>query len=341
MAPIKINYFLSIPILIFIIAAVLVIVFVPGQEKSPVIPQQLESLVTSKVHFDLSGTDARYGDNIAYDNYTETVFDVYIPKSDNPVPVVIFFHSGALFGGNRKDVQEGVLAETVSTLLKGGVAVVSADYRMYGTTGNPLPISLQIEDCRNLIQYLLDSAKLLGINPDRVALSGEGFGGGIALWFAVQQGAESMSADSLLAAASRNGPASFDPEVWTAMDRMFSGIADPDSYIRTLAPESMLDIFKTKDSVLKLDMLSMITPDTPPIWVQNTVSQYKSPETVAEILQHPAQAYALRMAMTEAGLREHSVWYLEADTIKDSSCETMADFFIRRLVTEKEAESKN
>jgi len=324
MIPIKIKNFLSIPILIFIIIAVLIILFVPGQKRSPASSQQLESLVSTKAPFDLPGTDARYADNIAYDIYPETVFDLYIPKSANPVPLVIYFHSGSLFDGSRKDVQEGTFSETVTMLLKSGIAFFAADYRTIDTAGNMLPISRQIEDCGNFIQYVMDSAQILGIDPERVALAGEGVGGGIALWYAMQSTAESILPNPFLAAASRNGPASFDVTIWAAMDEMFSEIVNP---------ESIYENFSTENSVLELDMLSMISSKSPPVWIQNTISQYNHPETVADILQHPAQAYALWLAMTEAGLRDSSVWYLEADTIKDPSCETMADFFIRILVS--------
>ncbi len=188
MISIKKKHFLSIPILIFIIIAVLIIIFVPGQKKNPVLPQQLESLISIKAPFDLPGTDARYADNIAYDLYPETVFDLYIPKSADPVPLVIYFHGGSLFDGSRKDVQQGDLSETVSMLLKSGIALISADYRVIDAAGDELPISRQIEDCGNIVQYIMDSAQVLGIDPERIALAGEGVGGGIALWYAVQIG---------------------------------------------------------------------------------------------------------------------------------------------------------
>jgi BD-FAE protein len=332
MKSIKIKYFLSIPIIIFIIIAVLVILFVPGQEKPPASPQQLESLVSTKTPFDLPGTEARYADNVAYDIYPETVFDLYIPKSADPVPLVIYFHSGRLLDGSRKDVQQGNLSKTVSMLLKNGIALISADYRVIDAAGDELSISRQIEDCGNLIQYIMDSAQFLGINPERVALAGEGIGGGIALWYALQQETESRIPYPFLASASRNGPVSFDPEVWLGMEKMFPGIINPDSYAASLPQENMYGIFNHEESSFELDMLSMITSEAPRVWIQNTIRKYNHPETVADILQHPAQAYTLWLAMTEAGLRDQSVWYLEAENIKDPSCETMADFFIRILV---------
>ena len=330
---IKIKYFLSIPILIFIIIAVLIILFVPGQKKPPASPQQLESLVSTKAPFDLPGTEARYADNIAYDIYPDTVFDLYIPKSADPVPLVIYFHGGSFFDGSRKDVQQGKLSETVSMLLESGIALISADYRVIDAAGDELPISRQIENCGNVIQFIFDSVQILGIDPERVALAGEGIGGGIALWYAFQNENGSRIPYPFLASASRNGPATFHFEVWAAMDEMFPEITNPDSYIRSLTLETTSRNFNPDNSILELDMLSMITPNTPPVWIQNTISQYNPPETVSDILQHPAQAYALWKTMTEAGLRDHSVWYLEADSIKDPSCETMADFFIRILMT--------
>lgn len=62
-------------------------------------------------------------EDIQYSEFEETKLDVYIPEKEQ-FPVFVYFHGGGLVNGNKK---EGF----IEYLVKKGVCVVSAQYRMY------------------------------------------------------------------------------------------------------------------------------------------------------------------------------------------------------------------
>jgi len=67
--------------------------------------------------------------NIVYDKSypDDCVLDVYLPDTEEPCSVLIFFHGGGIEGGSRKTYELPV----VKTLTQNGIAVISADYRIY------------------------------------------------------------------------------------------------------------------------------------------------------------------------------------------------------------------
>ncbi|MBO5370702.1 MAG: alpha/beta hydrolase, partial [Clostridia bacterium] len=62
-------------------------------------------------------------EDIQYSEFEETKLDVYIPEKEQ-FPVFVYFHGGGLVNGDKK---EGF----IEYLVKKGVCVVSAQYRMY------------------------------------------------------------------------------------------------------------------------------------------------------------------------------------------------------------------
>jgi len=64
--------------------------------------------------------------DIVYDEqHPDTcMLDMYLPNTDKPCPVLIYFHGGGLKSGSRK-------TKVINGLVKDGIAVISVDYRMY------------------------------------------------------------------------------------------------------------------------------------------------------------------------------------------------------------------
>ena len=68
---------------------------------------------------------------VSYAPYPQTLLDIYLPQGDS-FPVLVFFHGGGIETGSRAD-ERNVFEE----LAANGVAVVSADYRMYPQASYP------------------------------------------------------------------------------------------------------------------------------------------------------------------------------------------------------------
>ena len=90
--------------------------------------------------------------HIAYDlQHQDTcLLDMYLPDTDASCPVFIFFHGGGLESGNRELSQE-----FIAPFLSKGIALVSADYRMYPEARFPE----FVEDAAKAICYALDYGK--------------------------------------------------------------------------------------------------------------------------------------------------------------------------------------
>ncbi len=102
----------------------------------------------------------------------EGKMDLYFPTdSTKPVPVVINIHGGAWTHG-VKESQRGF-----GTFFKNGWAVVNMEYRMSGTA----PAPAAIEDARCALIYVIQHAKELHADVNRIVIMGGSAGGHLAL----------------------------------------------------------------------------------------------------------------------------------------------------------------
>ena len=98
---------------------------------------------------------------------------VYRPKGGiAPLPCVINFHGGGWVQGNPE--QSGWLASRVA--VRNNVVVISPAYRL--APEDPFPAGL--EDCVDAVEWVVENADGLGINPERIAVMGDSAGGNLA-----------------------------------------------------------------------------------------------------------------------------------------------------------------
>jgi acetyl esterase/lipase len=106
--------------------------------------------------------DLRYGPH-----EERNVLDLYVPKSDSPVPLVIWVHGGAWQGGSKD------AGNPAMPFLARGCAVASINYRLSQHAIFPA----QIEDCKAAVRFLRANAKKYNLNPDRFGAWGASAGG--------------------------------------------------------------------------------------------------------------------------------------------------------------------
>jgi acetyl esterase/lipase len=102
------------------------------------------------------------------------------------VPGIVMIHGGGFVIGSVHAEHAGAALTAIGT----GAVVVSVEYRL--APEHPYPAGLH--DCYAALQYLHDEADALGVDRDRVALTGASAGGGLA-------------AATALLARDRGGPA--------------------------------------------------------------------------------------------------------------------------------------
>ena len=116
--------------------------------------------------------------NLRYGPHERNVLDLWLakprPGATAPPPLVVFFHGGGFRSGDKSSIP----AWLVSRCLDAGISVASANYRLSRTAPFPAPM----RDGARAIQFLRFRANELGIDPGRIAASGNSAGAGIALW---------------------------------------------------------------------------------------------------------------------------------------------------------------
>lgn len=104
---------------------------------------------------------------------------VYTPKSAGTRlrPGLLHMHGGGFISGNA-EMNSGYCQSLAEDI---GCIVVSVDYRL--APEHPFPAGL--EDCYAALKWLFKSAESLGVDPHRIAITGESAGGGLAAQLAI------------------------------------------------------------------------------------------------------------------------------------------------------------
>lgn len=116
-------------------------------------------------------------DNLAYGPDDKQVIDLYLPQSDKPTPLVLYFHGGQFITGDESSTR----VINIQDFLNAGIAVASIDYR----DTNQAPFPAPFDDAARAAQFLRYYAEQINVNPGRVAALGDEAGGNLALYLAL------------------------------------------------------------------------------------------------------------------------------------------------------------
>ena len=109
--------------------------------------------------------DAKVLKDLSYGPHDQNKLDLYIPKSDAPLPLVVWVHGGAWEMGSKYGGGPSL------DLIRKGFAVASINYRLSFQARFPA----QIEDCQAAVRWLRGNAKEYNLDPDH--FGAWGFGG--------------------------------------------------------------------------------------------------------------------------------------------------------------------
>src|SRR5262245_40112120 len=126
--------------------------------------------------------DLRYGEH-----KERNTLDLFVPKSEKPLPLIIWIHGGAWQGGS-KDMNHPALR-----FLEQGYAVAAINYRLSQHTVFPA----QIQDCKEAIRFLRANAKKYNLDPDAFGVWGSSAGGHLVALLGTSGGVKELAlADS-------------------------------------------------------------------------------------------------------------------------------------------------
>lgn len=95
------------------------------------------------------------------------LLDIFMPDGSDLVPVVVFFHGGALMEGDKRHGE--ILARR---LVPEGIGVVSANYRLSPAFMHPT----HLQDAAAAVAWVVENIANFGGDPDRVFVSGHSAG---------------------------------------------------------------------------------------------------------------------------------------------------------------------
>jgi acetyl esterase/lipase len=106
--------------------------------------------------------DLRYGDH-----KERNTLDLFVPRSDGPLPLIIWVHGGAWQGGSKAGPNPAL------QFLAKGYAVAAINYRLSQHAVYPA----QIQDCKEAVRLLRANSKKYNLDPDRFGVWGASAGG--------------------------------------------------------------------------------------------------------------------------------------------------------------------
>ncbi len=144
-------------------------------------------------------THARVG----YGDHPSLVMDVWLAKSDEPTPMVVYIHGGGWEGGDRGSVQKHGL----HAFLGAGISVATVDYRLITPAikaGITPPVRWPLGDAARSIQFIRSKAREWNLDKTRIGLTGGSAGGCSSLWLAMHDDmADPKSADPVARESTR------------------------------------------------------------------------------------------------------------------------------------------
>ncbi|MEM1001497.1 MAG: alpha/beta hydrolase [Bacteroidota bacterium] len=307
---------------------------------------------TSPSPIPLGDIQASFIQNISYGPDERNVFDIYLPTSEAPTPLVIYIHGGGFLGGEKENAYTSLWNGTwdfpseIRLLLSENIAFASINYRLLAFEGDQEGVIKPLSDSKRCLQYIRSISPDLNIDPYNIVLCGSSAGAGTSQWLAFSDDmADPNNEDPVLRESTRvNGfavkatQASYDLLRYESdifNDYNFSWLAyfemDPSMQDRfmsfygidQLSEFNSVEITNYRQNI---DMLGMLSSDDPEFWVSNPQNPVVEP-TQANILNHHAYHARTLKEFADAVGVPNVIFHAEYE---DPSGEEVVDFMIRK-----------
>lgn len=307
----------------------------------------------------LDGLSGSFHQNVAYGPYPEQVFDIFLPESTTPTPLVIYIHGGGFIRGNKsvayRDVDRAIADADadIKRLLENGVAFATIDYRLLVRRDKEGVLKC-MNDSKRCLQYIRAHADAYNIDEDNIVLSGSSAGAGTALWIGLSDDMANADATDELdkqstrvkGIAVKATQSTYDVERWAKevlaeynpkdkkMEKAFVKNPFVRMYMFRLA-KSFNAIKRKRDFYAEpcqayrksIDYLSFMSPDDPPLWIDNTHTPYEEPYSIDVLFHHSDHAQALKEQADKLGVPAVAYYHNYAD----ASNEDMISFMLRMV----------
>ncbi|MCL3779228.1 alpha/beta hydrolase [Prolixibacteraceae bacterium JC049] len=309
--------------------------------------KQSNTIEFSKAPVSLGGVDLKYAENIAYDVYPETVFDILLPQVERPTALVVFIHGGGFTSGDKNFIYKEQLINDVKELLQNNIAVATLNYRLL-TENEEEGVLKCLNDSKRALQFIRYKADELNVDKENILLYGVSAGAGTSLWLATNDDMRNPESTDFVSREStrvkgialKEMQCSYDIERRWIEDVFedynlqwgeflvenketlfrFYGVDSEEEY-----ESAQIDEYRKK-----IDMLMLLSSDDPEVWASNTQTIVSEPVNTAIAYHHAFHVRELKEYADAVGVM--NVCYYGKDPIiySDSSNESYVDFFIRK-----------
>ena len=148
--------------------------------------------------------------DISYGKGEANKFDLYVPADNSKASygLVVYLHAGGFATGDKADDKE-----MLQWLCSLGYVSAGINYTLFNDDHPDASVYSQSMEIKEAMPYVVDKAKKLGYNVDRMAVSGGSAGGCLALIYGLRDADTSPVPVKMIFEAV--GPAAFYHEDWT------------------------------------------------------------------------------------------------------------------------------
>jgi acetyl esterase/lipase len=143
--------------------------------------------------FDLQEIDAQFAEDVAYDVYDLTKFNMFMPNRSSLTALVIYIYGSGFIGGNKNGVYSGSnFPEDIREFLSNDIAVTTINYRLH-TENETAGVLKSLDDSKRTLPFIMYIHNELNIDKNNIALYGSSVGAGTALWLASNDDLQDIS----------------------------------------------------------------------------------------------------------------------------------------------------
>lgn len=293
---------------------------------------------------------AKFSADIAYGDDPLQVFDIYLPDSESPSPLIIYIHGGGFTAGDKADAA----ASQINDALAANVAYASLNYRLLQDVDDEGVIK-SLNDTKRALQFIRYHAASLNIDKEQIALYGVSAGAGASLWLGLSdEMADDGSTDDLIddestrvqAVGAIETQGSYDLVKWETVILgsvgVSLGIAEvlgiEQRLLSFYGMDDLDDLYDDPEIIAyraRVDLLGLMSVDDPDLWINNFRIGAGVPlgadplATIDNLFHHPLHAKALLDQAEEIGIP--TVGYVPELGIEDPSEEDIIPFLIRHI----------
>jgi acetyl esterase/lipase len=239
--------------------------------------------------------------------------DLYIPKSDGPLPLIVWVHGGGWQAGDKANCPALPFAAQ-------GYAVASINYRLSQHAVFPA----QIEDCKAALRWLRANARKYNLDPDRVGVWGASAGGHLVALLGTTGGVKELEGKLGLADQTSKVQCVVDLFGPTDFAKMGGTHDSPKS------PESRLigsPVLESKDRVARANPITYVTKDAAPFLIIHGDADKTVPISQSEMLHEALKKAGVEVTYVPINKAGHGGPEFQTPEVRKQ----IADFFAKHL----------